>query len=50
MNSADFVILPPHFKECNPMDDPEVKEAMNVMHGAVIERFKSKGVIVRQRW
>ena len=40
VNSTDFVILPPHFRECNPMDDTKVKEAVNLMCGSIVEKQK----------
>ena len=40
VNSADFGILPPHFKMDNLLDDPDVKEAMNPMHGTTIDAHK----------
>ena len=52
-NSADFAILPPHWKSDAPMQDPDISEAMNLMYGRILEKWRTKpecdptGVLLR---
>ena len=34
-----FGILPPHFNICDPLNDPDIKEAMQCMYGPIINRW-----------
>jgi hypothetical protein len=35
-NSADFACLPPHFTVVNPMEHPQIWEAINLMYGPAL--------------
>ena len=37
--SPKFNTLPPHFKMPNPLDDEEVREAISMMYGPIINKW-----------
>ena len=41
INSEDFAILPPHFISINPLDDPDIKEAINLMYPKILEKYEN---------
>ena len=39
INSDGFAVLPPHFIYINPLNDPDIKEAMELMYPKILEKY-----------
>lgn len=51
-NDPDFAVLPPHWDVANPMGNPTIREAMQLMYGGILDEYSSKpadptGVLLR---
>jgi hypothetical protein len=38
-NSLDFACLPPHFTVTNPMEHPQIREAIELMYGPALSKW-----------
>ena len=38
-NSPDFGVLPPHWTIGNPMENPTIKEAIELMYGDILKKW-----------